>query len=128
MKRHAITALISPNGIYQREPLAATGYAPSAKARWGVVRASPTAPWLLIHRASGGPIDSMFGARSRKMNLADKLAVARAFEAATHLDFGPFDALPAITAETTETPALKPGPKLYALLESMREIANQALA
>lgn len=126
-RRIPVSAIVAPRGIYQRQALAATGYRPSANSRFAVVRTSPDAPWLLLHLASGGSVDSILPAKSYALTMTHKLAVAAAFEAMTSHDWSDFDTLPPVTLETTEAPGCKPSPMLRERVNEMSRIARNAL-
>lgn len=128
MKRVKIITLVAPNGIYQRQVRQATGYRPSAGSRFAVVRTSETAPWVAVHVASGGQVDSLFPAVARTLTLADKLAVCAEWEAMTHADWSAFDGLPAVTEATTAAPRL-PSPTVSqrATITEMRNAAYRLI-
>jgi hypothetical protein len=125
MSRIPINALLAPCGIYQPDAVEARGYAPSHNARFVVVRTSKDAPWRLIHAKSGAGIDSILPATMTRITLAEKLAVASAWQAATHLDWSAFDALPQVTYDTKELPALHNPSR--ATLDEMRTLAANAI-
>jgi hypothetical protein len=127
MAKVMIEALLAPVGIYQREIISAKGWAPREGSRFAVVRTNEKAPWRLIHVRSGGSVDSVFPARLKPFSLADKLAVAAAWEAASHVDWGAFDALPQVTRETTQPPDFGDKPISPATRDEMRRLAAQAL-
>jgi hypothetical protein len=127
-KRIKVAALLAPHGIYRRTPLAVTGYKPTERSRWAVVRTGDAAAWLLIHHASGAGVGSLLPVLPRKLTLAEMLAAAAAFDAATHLDWSAFDALPAVTPETTAEPRLgNPSPATLRTVQAMRELARLAI-
>lgn len=105
-RRHSVTVLLCPATIYQHAARFGAGYAPTEKARFAVVRDGDDkqAPWVLVHRRTGARVGSLLPVHARKLTMTDMLAVASAFEAATHLDWSPFDSLPVTTPATTGTP------------------------
>ena len=126
MQRIKATAIIPPNGISQRQPLAAEGYKPTATARFGVVRANKDAPWVLTHLATGCGVGSLLPVKSRKLTLTDMLSVAAAGEAQTHLDWSMLDSLPVTTMGTKESPRIVcPNRET---LDAMRQLAAQVIA
>jgi len=125
-RRIKIDAILAPNGIYQRCALPASGYRPSETSRFAVVRTGPEAPWRLIHVTSGGALDTIFPALPRKLTLADKMATAAAWEAATHIDWSAFDALPAVSLATTQPPALGAGSA--STIAEMKALAETAIS
>lgn len=128
MKRLAHTQLLAPNGLYAREAAEANGYRPSATSRFCVVRRDEAAPWELVHVRSGAKVDSLLPARSRKTTLAEKLRVAHAFDAATHLDWSDFDQLPQVTRAQGDKPRLEPTPRMVAMVADLQAIVRQVLA
>lgn len=126
-RRLAVSAILAPAGIYQREAREASGYRPSASSRFAVVRMNDSDVWRLTHLQSGASVDSILPAMPRRLTMTDKLAVAAAFETLTHCDWSAFDALPAVTLETTEAPALAPSPSLRVTTDEMRRVARVAL-
>ena len=125
-RRIKTTAIFPPNGIYRQSPVPVEGYKPTENARFGVVRYGADAPWLLVHLATGYSVGNLLPALSRKITLTEKLAVAAARGAQTHLDWQEFDALPATTMETKEAPQFVLSPR--DTLAAMRQIAEQVLA
>jgi len=126
-RRIAHAQLLAPNGIYAREAAEAVGYRPSPTSRFCVVRRDEAAPWELVHVRSGAKVDSLLPALSRKLTCADKLVVAAAFDAATHLDWSDFDALPEVTRAQGSKPRLEPTDKMRAMVQTLVTIAGDAL-
>jgi hypothetical protein len=83
--------------------------------------------WRLTHLRSGASVDSILPALPRKLTMADKLAVAAAFETLTYCDWSAFDSLPQVTLETKDAPRLTPSPSLRVTMDEMRRVAWQAL-
>lgn len=130
MKRYPVTVLLAPASIYVHAAREAQGYAPAPDARFAVVRdqALPDGQWVLVHRRTGAKIESLLPARSRKLTMTDKLAVAAALYAATHLDWSPFDALPQTTHETKGVPAFADREKAEKVATEMRAIVAHVLS
>jgi hypothetical protein len=107
-KRLAVTVLLAPATIYQHAAVSSEGYAPAADARFAVVRAAGRSdgPWVLVHRRSGMLVESLLP--PRKFSRTDKLAVAAAFHACTHLDWTPFDAIPQVSEGDLKGPGFAP--------------------
>jgi hypothetical protein len=126
-RRIPVSAVLAPAGIYRREARAVTGYKASERSRFAVVRASDESIWMLIHIRSGGGLESTLPALPRRLTLADKLAVAAAWDAVTHLDWSAFDDLPAASLEMTAIPSIDLARARHTLAE-MRAIAARALA
>lgn len=125
MRRIKVTCLLAPATIYQHAARTAEGYKPSENSRFAVVRCGD-APWELVHIRSGGKVNSLIPQHVRRPTMTDLLGVAAAFDAATHLDWRAFDALPEI----------RPGAKGYPSFSSdlppppqaeLRALACQAL-
>lgn len=78
---------------YMTARVRVSGYRPSAASRFAVARVGDRkdAPWRLIHVRSGMPVDDVLPLNMT--GLADKLAVAAAWEALTHCDWTAFDTL-----------------------------------
>ena len=112
---------------YMTARLTVKGYRPTAASRFAVIRTNADAPWSLIHVRSGMPVNSLLPALARKLTLADKLAVAAAFEAQTHLDWSAFDELEELGPNFNGSQYMDPA-KGAALAVSLRELAAQALA
>ena len=112
---------------YMTARLTVSGYRPTAASRFAVVRVNADAPWSLIHTRSGMPVNSLLPALSRKVTLADKLAVAAAFEAQTHLDWAAFDELQELGPGFNGTQYMDPA-KGAALAVTLRQLAGQVLA
>lgn len=125
--------LLAPATIYQHAGRYAEGQRPTANSRFGVVRSASDAPWLLVHIRSGSQVGSLLPARparSRKLTLRDLLAVASAFEAATHLDWAPFDNLPEIQPNDKKYPGFAESdrPAARRTANELMAIARQLLA
>jgi hypothetical protein len=112
---------------YMTARLTVHGYRPTDSSRFAVVRVNADAPWSLIHTRSGMPVNSLLPALARKVTLADKLAVAAAFEAQTHLDWAAFDDLQELGPGFNGTQYMGPA-KGAALASALRQIAAQVLA
>lgn len=123
MKRIEHTQRIAPNGIYARETRTYEGYRPSASSRFCAVRRDEASGWQLVHVRSGAMVDSLLPVAARKPSLALVLRVAHAFDAATHLDWSDFDALPEVTATQGITPRLSPTPRMQKMALELRDIA-----
>ncbi len=111
---------------YMTARLTVSGYRPTESSRFAVIRIRPESPWSLIHVRSGMPVDSILPALSRKLTRDDKLAVAAAFEAQTHLDWSAFDELEEIGAGFNGRQTInaeKARPTTFAL----RDLAAQVL-
>lgn len=121
--------LLAPATIYQHAARYAEGQRPTTNSRFGVVRSASDAPWLLIHIRSGSQVGSLLPALSRKLTLRDLLAVASAFEAATHLDWAPFDNLPEIQPGDTKHAGFAEAdrPAAQRTANELMAIARQAL-
>lgn len=126
-KRIAHKQLLAPNGLYARHAAEAVGYRPSPTSRFCVVRRDESRPWELVHVRSGAQVGSLLPALSRKLTLADKLAVARAFDVATHLDWSDFDALPEVTEAQGAKPRLEPTDKMRGMVSELVAIARTAI-
>jgi hypothetical protein len=112
---------------YMTARLTVSGYRPTDSSRFAVVRVNAGAPWDLIHVRSGMSVGSLLPALARKVTLADKLAVAAAFEAQTHLDWAAFDDLQELGPGFNGTQYMDPA-KGAALAPALRQIAAQVLA
>lgn len=128
-KRHPVKVLLCPATIYQHAARFGAGYAPSENARFAVVRdgEGKDAPWAFVHRRTGARVGSLLPVRARKLTMTDMLAVASAFEAATHLDWSPFDSLPVTTPATTGTPKFANERAAQLLAGELRTIAAGAV-
>lgn len=125
VRRIKFTTLIAPNGIYHRTTAEAHGYRPAPSSRFAVTRIG-RGPWVLTHVRSGVGIDSILPARGQRLTMTQKLSAAAALEAATHLDWSAFDAIPAVTADMTEPPTFVQRPRDEMIAE-MREIVAAAI-
>lgn len=127
-RRIKIATLLSPLGA-RGSVLRVEGYRPTSKSRFAVVRTAADRPWLLIHVRSGAIVDSAIPAVPRKLTMTDKLNVATAWEAATHLNWGPFDRIEAVILETTNVInfARADQDEARAILPDMRRLAAQAI-
>jgi hypothetical protein len=106
--------------------LTVSGYRPTGSSRFAVVRVNADAPWSLIHTRSGMPVNSLLPALARKVTLGDKLAVAAAFEAQTHLDWAALDDLQELGPGFNGTQYMDPA-KGAALAATLRQLAAQVL-
>ena len=121
-KRIPITTQIP----YMTARVTVQGYRPTASSRFAVIRAKADAPWSLIHIMSGMPGNSLLPALSRQLTLADRLAVAGAWEAQTHLDWSAFDDLEELGPSFNGSQYLDPA-KAQATVNAMRELAAQVI-
>lgn len=124
-RRYPVTVLLCPATIYQHAARFGSGYAPTETARFAVVRDADdkSAPWALVHRRTGARVGSLLPVRARKLTMTEMLSVAAAYEAATHLDWRPFDSLPVTTPATTGTPKFADERAAQLLAGELRTIA-----
>lgn len=126
-KRVRVKVLMPPATSYQHAAVYAEGYAPGENARFAVVRMADDRPWLLVHRRTGIGVNSLFPTTCGKLGLAPKFAAAAALEAATHIDWAPFDRLPELQAGVKETYNPTLGAAGMALAPELRRIVAQAV-
>jgi hypothetical protein len=112
---------------YMAARLTVQGYRPTDSSRFAVVRLNSKAPWDLIHVRSGMSVGSLLPALSRPLGRDDKLAVAAAFEAQTHLDWAPFDSLEQIGPDFNGRQSLA-GDAARLTAMALRQVAAQVLA
>lgn len=112
---------------YMTKRVRVEGYRPTESSRFAVARVSAEAAWDLMHVRSGMPVNSLLPALSRVLTLADKLAVAAAWEAQTHLDWSAFDALDELGESFNGRQSLDPATALPTV-NAMRELAASTLA
>jgi len=95
---------------YMSARIKVKGYRPTASSRFAVARVSDRAeaPWELIHIRSGMPVGSLLPVLSRPITMAEKLAVAAAFETLTYCDWTAFDALPELGPNSNARSYLDP--------------------
>ncbi len=122
-KRIPITTQIP----YMTARVTVQGYRPTASSRFAVVRAKADAPWSLIHVRSGMPVNSLLPAVSRQLTLADRLAVAAAWGAQTHLNWSAFDDLEELGPNFNGSQYLDPA-KAQVTVAAMRDLAAQAVS
>lgn len=130
MAKIPLKTLMAPATIYQHAAFYAEGFRPTASSRFGVVRErAGEGPWLLVHIRSGSRVGGLLPALPRKLTLSDVLAVAAAFEAQTHLDWGPFDRLPEVQEGDRKGVgfAMEDADAARTLAASLRELAAQTL-
>ncbi len=123
-KRIKFTTQLNVQGI---KKLTVQGYRPTANSRFGVTRTREDAPWCLSHIRTGMGVSSVLPPVMRKRTMAELLAVASAWEAATHLDWTAFDELPPIGPDTMDQPKIdqaKAGPTVRAMREIAESIAS----
>lgn len=111
---------------YMTARLTVSGYRPTESSRFAVIRIRKDSPWSLIHVRSGMPVESLLPALSRKLTRDDKLAVAAAFEAQTHLDWSAFDELQELGPNFNGSQYMDPA-KGAALAPALRDLAAQVL-
>ena len=111
---------------YMTARVTVTGYRPTKASRFAVARVSDKAPWSLIHVRTGMPVNSVLPALSRALTMADKLAVAAAWETLTHCDWSAFDSLEEIGPSFNGKQHLDPA-KAMPTVTAMRQAAAQAL-
>jgi hypothetical protein len=112
---------------YMTARVTVSGYRPTDASRFAVARVSDRGPWLLLHVRSGMPVDSLLPALSRPVTMPEKLAVAAAWEAQTHLDWSAFDGLQELGPNFNGRQHLDPATG-RATAQAMREIAAQVIA
>lgn len=112
---------------YMTARLSVKGYRPTETSRFAVVRIREGAAWDLVHVRSGMSVGSLLPALSRALNRDDKLAVAAAFEAQTHLNWTAFDALEELGPNFNGRQSLDPATALPTV-NALRDIAAQVLA
>lgn len=129
MRRIPARVLLAPVSIYQHAAHYGEGYRPTAGSRFAVVRTRPDAAWVLVHIRSGMPVESLLPALPRKLTMTDKLNVAAAFEAATHLDWSALDAVPQVEEGAKKCAGLGAmNPSQTATVGELRRIAANLLA
>jgi len=107
----------------------AKGYRPTPASRFAVVRVSKDAPWLLIHCRTGMAVASLLPCTLKPLGLAEKLAVAGAWETLTHCDWTAFDSLPELGPSFNGKASLDPSaPGVANTVAEMRQLAAQTLA
>lgn len=111
---------------YMTGRITVTGYRPTANSRFAVARIDRAGAWDLLHVRSGMPVNSVLPALPRALTLADKLAVAAAWEAQTHLDWSAFDNLEELGPSSNKRQHLDPA-TARATVDAMRAIAAQVL-
>lgn len=111
---------------YMTARVTVQGYRPTAASRFAVARVS-NGPWDVLHVRSGMPVNSLLPALPRVLTLADKLAVAAAWEAQTHLDWSAFDALEELGPNFNGRQTMDPA-KALSTVQAMRELAATVLA
>lgn len=111
---------------YMTARVGVTGYRPTETSRFAVARVSPKTAWDLLHVRSGMAVNSVLPALPRTLSLADKLAVAAAWEAQTHLDWSAFDNLEELGPSSNKRQHLDPS-TARATVDAMRVIAAQVL-
>lgn len=112
---------------YMTARLTVSGYRPTESSRFAVIRIRKDSPWSLIHVRSGMPVNSLLPALSRQLTRDDRLAVAAAWEAQTHLNWAVFDDLEELGPGFNGSQYLDPA-KGAATVAAMRDLAAQVLA
>lgn len=110
---------------YMTARVQVSGYRPTDSSRFAVARVDK-GPWLLLHVRSGMPVDSILPALARPVTMEEKLSVAAALEAQTHLDWSAFDSLQELGPGFNGRQSLDPA-KARDTVAAMREIAALAI-
>lgn len=111
---------------YMTARVSVEGFRPTESSRFAVARVSAKAAWDLLHVRSGMPVNSLLPALPRPLTMADKLAVAAAWEAQTHLDWSAFDALEELGPSSNKRQHLDPA-TAAPTIAAMRQLAAQTL-
>ncbi len=111
---------------YMTARLNVSGYRPTPSSRFAVIRIRKDSPWSLIHVRSGMPVNSLLPALSRQLTRDDRLSVAAAWEAQTHLDWSAFDDLEELGPNFNGSQHVDPA-KGAPTFAAMRELAAQVL-